>query len=131
MGLHRGLVLILMPSAQAGTRGGLYDMNSLINERHHFLNPSHISSPFATPKVRKIVPISPPPPTLHYALLQPPVPQADRNIIFRPYRSFGGKFYKNWFQKFYIAVDRGANFITELGGSTCRWHHFAINSLPG
>ena len=47
--VYAGLALFLAPTSQSDTRGGLYDMNSLINQQHPFLYADHVASPATTP----------------------------------------------------------------------------------
>ena len=124
-----GLGLFLAATSQAGTRGGLYDMNAMINERHPFTTPDRTSPPAAVPAFRKMTPIAPPSPTLRYT--PPPRPVAGTDPIRGPYRPFGNGIDNNWFQMFYISAGMGVNLPNDLDGTTTTGATYAIEFDPG
>ena len=116
--IYAGLGLFLAATSQAGTRGGLYDMNAMINERHPFTTPGRTSLPAAVPAFPEMAPIAPPSPTLRYTPPPRPVAKAGANPVRGPYRPFGNGVDSNWFQNFYISAGMGVNLPNDLDGTT-------------
>ena len=107
--IYTGLGLFLAATSQAGTRGGLYDMNAMINERHPFTTPGRTSLPAAMPALPEMTPIAPPSPTLRYTPPPRPVAEAGADPMRGPYRPFGNSIDSNWFHIFNISAGMGVN----------------------
>ena len=131
MWMCAGLGLLLFASPQAGTRGGLYDMRSLINEQHPFLTASGVRYLETAQEIIQIAPIAPPPSTLRFTQPLQPVTQTDEITISEPHRPLEDNVYKHWFQQNYISAGIGANFITNLDGSSSDSSNYSINFFPG
>ena len=134
--IRAGLGVLMMTAmaatAQAGTRGGLYDMNAMINEVHPFAASGQ--GPMPATLAPAMTPIAPPAPTLRYT--PPPRPpmataQAGAKTPAQPYRPFGEDTGGGWFNGFYIAAGGGLNLPNDLDGSTAAGATFSIASDPG
>ena len=129
--IYAGLGLFLAATSQAGTRGGLYDMNAMINERHPFTTPGRTSLPAAVPALPEMAPIAPPSPTLRYTPPPRPVAEAGANPMRGPYRPFGDSVDSNWFQIFYISAGMGVDLPNDLDGTTAAGATYTIEFDPG
>ncbi len=134
MGVGLGAAMMLATAANAGTKGGLYDMNAMINEAHPFAAPYRGLAPATLAPAHTMTPIAPPPPTLRYT--PPPRPVAQDNAVggkasAEPYRPFGEIMDDGWFDRFYIAAGGGLNLPTDLDGSTAAGASYSIQFDPG
>ena len=129
--IYVGLGLLLAATSQAGTRGGLYDMNAMINERHPFTIPGRASLPTAVLALPEMTPIAPPSPTLRYTPPPRPVAEAGANPMRGPYRPFGNSIDNNWFHTFYISAGMGVNLPNDLDGTTAAGATYTIEFDPG
>ena len=131
------LMAVATTSGQAGTRGGLYDMNAMINEGHPFAATSRGLPPASMPPRPFMTPIAPPPPTLRYT--QPPRPplspmttaQTGARSMSQPYRPFGDGMADDWFNNFYISAGGGLHLLHDLEGSASAGGALTIESDPG
>jgi len=123
-------VLMAATTASAGTRGGMYDMNVMLNEDHPFAAPSHGRSPTALPPGYGMTPIAPPPPTLRYT--PPPRPAYQMAASgSEPWRPFGDVISRDWFSRFYFAVGGGPHLLNDLDGTAAAAATYSIESSPG
>ena len=129
--IYVGLGLLLAATSQAGTRGGLYDMNAMINERHPFTISGRTSHPAAVLALPEMTSIAPPSPTLRYTPPPRPVAEAGANSMRGPYRPFGNGIDSNWFQMFYISAGMGVNLPNDLDGTTAASATNTIEFNPG
>ncbi len=133
--LCAGVAALMAASpAQAGTKGGLYNMNAMINEAHPFAAASRAAAPATMAPAPAMTPIAPPSPTLRYT--PPPRPpmttaQTGGAAASEPYRPFGDSMDGGWFSGFYIAAGGGVNLPNDLDGSTAAGAGFSIASDPG
>ena len=126
-GLGVGLaVLAGATAAGAGTKGGLYDMNAMLNEGHPFaasgqgqapaIPPYQIPAPRYRAAGQGMTPIAPPPPTLRYT--PPPRPgdqaAAAKGQPWRPFGDAGGG--DPWFSRHYVSFGGGAHLQGDLDG---------------
>ena len=129
-GLGTGLIILLAAaSANAGSKGGMYDMSSMINEAHPFAVPSYNRAPGTMAPAPAMRPIAPPSPTLRYPPPPPPVAQASASGS-APYRPFGDIVAGDWFSRFYIAAGGGLHLQSDLDGSTAG-ASYSIEFDPG
>ena len=126
-----GLGLFLAATSQAGTRGGLYDMNAMIIERHPFTTPGRTLPPAAVRAQPEMTPIAPPSPTLRYTPPPRPVAEAGTHPVRGPYRPFGNGIDGNWFQMFYISAGMGVYLPNDLDGTTGTGGTNTIEFDPG
>ncbi len=126
-----GFCLFLAATSQAGTRGGLYDMDAMINERHPFTIPGRASLPTAVLALPEMTPIAPPSPTLRYTPPPRPVAEAGANPMRGSYRPFGNSIDRNWAQNFYISAGMGVNLPNDLDGTTAAGATYTIEFDPG
>ncbi|MDP6689449.1 MAG: porin family protein [Alphaproteobacteria bacterium] len=125
-------VLIAATSANAGTKGGLYDMRAMINEGHPFASPSYSRAPTTMPPARVMRPIAPPSPTLRYTPPPKPVAQASATgSSSTPYRFFDDSIMEGWFDRLYISAGGGLGMQTDLDGSTSTTAGYTIEFDPG
>lgn len=120
-------VLMGAASAGAGTKGGLYDMNAMLNQGHPFAAtsgqyqapamaaPAQLPAASGQPAGQGMTPIAPPPPTLRYT--PPPRPgdqAAASGEPWQPFADSGGG--DPWFSRYYVSFGGGANFQNDLDG---------------
>ncbi len=139
VGICAGLALVMAAAtAQAGTRGGLYDMNAMINEAHPFAAPSPAYQPAAVAPVPYVSPIAPPAPTFRHT--PPPGPvmtttqttaQAAAPRTSRSFSLFGDGPDLGFFEKFYISAGGGLNLPNDQDGNATGGGAFTIESDPG
>ncbi|MBC8239197.1 MAG: porin family protein [Alphaproteobacteria bacterium] len=131
VGLWAGLgVLVAATSAGAGTKGGMYDMNAMLNEGHPFAAPSHGLAPTTLPPRYGMTPIAPPPPTLRYTPPPRPAYQAAASGS-EPWRPFGDAMNNDWFSRFYLSAGGGLHLLNDLDGSSTAGATYSIESSPG
>ncbi len=122
-------VLMGAASAGAGTKGGLYDMNAMLNQGHPFATPGQYQAPAMTapsrapapppaasgqPAGQGMAPIAPPPPTLRYT--PPPRPGDQAAASGEPWQPFGEGGGDPWFSRYYVSFGGGAHFQNDLDG---------------
>ena len=129
--IYVGLGLLLAATSQAGTRGGLYDMNAMINERHPFTISGRTSLPAAVPALPEMTSIAPPSPTLRYTPPPRLAAEAGANPIRGPYRPFGNSIDSYWFHSFYISAGMGIYLPNDLDGTTAAGATYTIEFDPG
>ncbi len=117
-GIGVGLaVLLVAASANAGAKGGMYDMSSMINESHPFATSGYNAAAGTVVPAQVMRPIAPPSPTLRYTPPPPNVAQASATGS-APYRPFGEVMTDDWFNRIYVAAGGGLNLQGDLDGST-------------
>ena len=122
-------VLLMAASAQAGTKGGLYEMNAMINEGHPFASTSQPLAPAILAPAQVMTPIAPPSPTLRYTPPPPPIRTAQAKG--EPYRPFGKDTTKDRSHGIYISGGGGANLPGDLESNTGSGTPYNIEFDPG
>jgi len=135
-GLGAAMVMAAMvaTAANAGTKGGLYDMKAMINEGHPFAAPYRGLAPAAMAPAHTMTPIAPPPPTLRYT--PPPRPVAQDNVVGgkaspEPYQPFGESMDSGWFNRFYISTGVSLNLPADQDGRTAAGAAYSVELDPG
>ena len=123
-------VLMITASAGAGTKGGMYDMSSMLNEGHPFAAPSYGRAPTTLPPRHGMRPIAPPSPTLRYTPPPRPMDQAAATGS-QPWRPFGDVMGNDWFSRFYLSAGGGLHLQSDLDGTATGGATYSIEYDPG